>query len=393
MILNINFTQEELAITTKLQEIIAKEIALSGNGIPFSRYMELALYHQDYGYYNNLLYKFGREGDFITSPNLSNFFAETLSRQIIELFQCIPQKNILEVGGGNGDLMLGILASLGDQIEYYYVLDLSATSTQLQQQKVKEKCPQYIDKIIWLRELPIEFNGVILGNEVLDAMPSTAIKFTQDSSLSLRLVNLANDQLAFNDIAIDAAPISSSLKSQIENVCAKIKVGNYPYISEINLNNIGFINSLSKVLQQGAIILIDYGYVHDEYYALERNLGTLRGFFRHQLVENVLHYPGLIDITSSVDFSLIAESGIESGIDLIGYTTQANFLLNCGILELHTAKQNKISAADFIINSNHVNKLTSPNHMGEVFKVIGFSKNIDFCDWQGFTFNDKTHTL
>lgn len=380
-------TRTEETLTIELQQKIGKEIAKNANGIPFSRYMELALYDREFGYYNNLLHKFGPKGDFITSPTLSPLFAATIAEQIKELFAYIPIKNILEIGGGNGDLLLGIFAAIGESINKYYVLDLSANLVNYQQEMFNKKFPEYSDKVVWLNDIPNDFMGIILANEVLDAQPFEIINFTNDHVFR-RNVTTREDALVYVDLPIDVTK-----EVALFNLANSINVAEKPYITEINLNNRGFMKTLASQLKTGAILLIDYGYGETEYYAPHKKNGTLRGFFRHNLVENVLQYPGLIDITASVDFSGIATTGINNGLDLIGYTTQANFLLNCGILAIHMDKEDNISAGDFAIRSNQLNKLTSPNYMGDVFKVIGFSKNLDFSDWCGFNNNDRTHTL
>lgn len=385
-------TLEEEFLTKRLQNKIRAEIAEHENGILFSRYMELALYDGVDGYYNNLLHKFGENGDFITSPTLSNLFADTLSLQIQELFENSVAKNILEVGGGSGDLLLGLLANLGNLIDKYYVLDVSSNSVNYQKQRVLATSPELFNKIIWLDKLPENFEGIILGNEVLDAQASVAIKFTEDG-IYLRHVQFNNDKFEYLDIPLDKSSVSAEIKQSIICATTGVKILDMPYISEVNLNNNGFIKTLANTLKRGVILLIDYGYGMEEYYAMHRRLGSIRGFYRHHLIDNVLQYPGLIDITTSVNWTSIVTTAINNDLELVGYTTQANFLLNSGILNLHLDKQSIISEADFVIQSNRLNKLTSPNFMGDIFKVVGLSKGIDFCEWVGFSNNDRTHTL
>ena len=385
-----NLTEEEKKLTAKLQQKICTEIMHGESGVPFRRYMELALYDPEGGYYNNLLHKFGAKGDFITSPSLSNLFAHTISLQLKELFLYIPEKNILEFGGGNGDLLLGVLEKIGEIINKYYVLELSANAVEYQKQQLCQKFPHYIDKVVWLNELPGDFIGIMLGNEVLDAQPCEVFALKNDG-IYLKHVDFVNDRFVYRDVVMTENAINELARDMILEITQSIT--EKPYISEVNLNNRGFMKSLAESLKIGAILLIDYGYGSREYYAPHRKCGTLRGFYRHQLVENVLQYPGLIDITASVDFSSVAISAIDNGLELIGYTTQANFLLNCGIANLHLEQAGKMAEADFVVRSNHLNKLTSPNYMGDVFKAIGFSKGLDFDSWCGFMTNDRTYTL
>lgn len=376
-----NFTTEELELTNKLQSIICNEIDHFNGSIPFSRYMELALYHQDLGYYNNLLFKFGKEGDFVTAPIMSGLFAKCLSEQISELFAHIRYCNILEIGAGDGQLMLDILSNMGGLIESYTILDLSANLVGLQQSRVNELFPEYIDKVKWINRLPDEFNGVIIGNEVLDAQPCEQY-ILDNMLLKKRNVTYADNLFSYTNKTVENA-------DEILAVINNLPIADNNFIIDVNWNNRGFIKSIANCLGKGCAIFIDYGYGQDEYYSLKHRLGTVRGFLHQHKLDEVLTYPGLIDITSSIDFTAIALSGIANGLDLIDYTTQASFLLNCGILDYIKHSY----GTERLMLSNQINQLTSPNAMGEVFKVIGFSKNINFSDWVGFRSFSQSHLL
>ncbi|MCE2706527.1 MAG: SAM-dependent methyltransferase [Proteobacteria bacterium] len=381
-----NFTPEELDLTNKLQLIIKQEIDTSNGSIPFSRYMELALYHPQLGYYNNLLYKFGKLGDFITSPMISSLFAKCLSKQVLELFESdvFPSRNILEIGSGNGQLMLDFLHYVGDIIEHYYILEVSCTSVALQKLRLKEELPQYINKVTWLNALPTNFNGVIIANEVLDAQVCELFAI-KDRQTYLRHVSY--DETGF--IYVEKLPNTAYENEIVRNINTLPKL-NDGYTSEINLVNRGFIQTIAGCLDKGAVIFIDYGYGMDEYYNQTHAHGTLRGFFRQHQLDDVLCFPGLIDITSSVDFSAIAQSAVDNALDLIDYTTQANFLINCGLVD---DLKNVDNDKEYLKTTNQINKLISPNEMGEVFKVIGFSKNLEFYDWLGFRHGSLSHAL
>ena len=374
---------EEVQLSNRLYQKIATEIRQQGS-IPTSRYIELALYDGQDGYYNNLLHKFGHNGDFITSPNISNLFALCMSVQIKELWQH-TKHNILEIGSGNGQLMLDLLHQLKDLIEHYYIVEISANLVNLQKQQIKKQYPHMLNKIVWLDCLPTDFEGVILANEVLDAQPCEVIMW-ENNKIYQQMVALSK----YNDFIYTADNIGSQ---ELLDLASSIEIKSDKYISEINLNNRGFVKSLSQTLKQGTILLIDYGYSTNEYYSLERNQGTLRGFFRHHLLDNILCYPGLIDITSNVDFSAIAVTAINNQLDFIGYTTQANFLLNCGLVEIMHQNHGILTNADYLKLSNQVNYLTAPDSMGEIFKVIGFSKNMNFINWLGFSNFDRSHSL
>jgi SAM-dependent MidA family methyltransferase len=378
-------TTEQLELTTQLSQTIQAEILRSNTqSIPFSRYMELALYHPQYGYYNNLLHKFGKEGDFVTSPLTSKLFAACICRQIDELFSHEVTENILELGAGNGQLMLDILEDLGPRLKNYYVLELSANLVQLQQQRLQAELPHLLPKVTWLTQLPMQFEGIVLANEVLDAMPCELIAWHEGVACERQVAVIDGK---FSDVE---HPLSAKVLEVLPDIP---KPATDPYYSEVSLNNRGFIASLSQSLLRGAILLIDYGYGESEYYSLDKSAGTLRGFFQHQLLDNVLQFPGLIDITVSVDFTAVAKIGINSGLDLIGYTTQANFLFNCGLLAIAEKQHTSQQGHEYLALTNQINRLTSPNEMGDIFKVIGFSKNIEFSDWLGFTQGDHSYKL
>lgn len=382
-----SLNSDEKFITEELNKKIISAINDNNGFIPFSKYMKMALYDPEYGYYNNLSHKFGAKGDFITAPNISKLFAVAITNQIKELCNNFITANILEIGGGNGQLLLDILSIIGHSINKYYILELSGNLAQLQQQRLQEQLPQYLDKVIWLNSLPNLFNGIILANEVLDAQPFERVMWENGDILQIGVgVDKKNDLLYKSKIAdIELKDLAKNLQ-QNNNILES-------YISEINLNNRGFIKSLSQSLNKGAIILIDYGYSQREYYSLERKNGTLRGFFRHHQLENILVYTGLIDITASVDFTAIAEVAIENNLDFIGYTTQANFLINCDILEFMEIARTEKSDLEYLQLSNQLMKLTSPNEMGDIFKVIAFSKNFEFYDWCGFIRGNQSHLL
>ena len=328
-----NLTNGELELSNSLTQIICQEIAQSPQQvIPFSRYMELALYYPSLGYYSNPLFKFGAQGDFITAPMISNLFGHLLARQIQELFSfgCAP--TVLEFGAGNGKLAVDILASLGEQIENYYILELSANLIAWQQETLREKVPEYFDKVIWLTELPAEFNGVMLANEVLDAQPCNLIRF-DSSKISGVGVGVVEDKFIYQDYPLD---------SETMHIASELALNYIDYQSEINLASRGFIRSLASSLKHGAILLIDYGYGETEYYHPQKTSGTLRGFHRQQVLDGVLEYPGLCDITASVNWRSVVSTAIESGLDFIGYTNQASFLLNCGLAEVMEQLQKQL---------------------------------------------------
>ncbi|MCC2625416.1 MAG: hypothetical protein K0R14_1289 [Burkholderiales bacterium] len=376
-----DLNKRQVKLTEALSKIIQDEIGETY--ISFSKYMSLALYHPQYGYYNNLLYKFGSSGDFITAPLVSELFAVGLSRQIKEIFKRNVVKNILEFGAGNGQLMLDILANTKDEIKHYYILELSTSLVQVQKERLLKEKPEFKDRVSWLTELPKKFDGVIIGNEVLDAIPCDVVHW-QNGKIYSKVVSFNADKFVFTDIKAD---------ENTQEVCKNIRQTTNNYTSEISLERMGFIKSLSEMLHTGVIILIDYGYGESEFYLPTRVQGTLRGFFRQHLLDDVLMYPGLIDITSSVDFTAIAKTAIDNNLELLGYTTQSSFLINCGIIQELEKRHKKCTDSEYLQLTNQLNRLISPNQMGEAFKVIAFSKNLDNVDYLGFSGNDRSYTL
>ncbi|WP_158649250.1 class I SAM-dependent methyltransferase [Aquella oligotrophica] len=378
-----NLTHEEQLLTDKLSSVIKEEISKSGGLIPFKRYMELALYYPGLGYYSNPRQKFGKEGDFITSPMVSSLFGNTLARQILEVinFGVFPQ--VLEFGAGNGKLAADILNSIGSEITSYCILELSADLIALQKETIQKIAGDYFDKVVWLNELPEKFDGVIIANEVLDAQPCELLYRKGDSIHEIGVSYTAEGKFIYKDY-------DSSWQADNDDITNHWTNG---YQSEWHGANSAFIKTLATKLNHGVILLIDYGYGQTEYYHQEFYKGRLRGFFRHHLLDDVLIYPGLIDITTSVNWTKIATTAIDAGLDLIGYVNQAAFLINAGIAETMGELRKNLSNDEYIKLSNQVNQLVSANQMGELFKVMALSRGIDEADWCGFRSGDLSYTL
>lgn len=345
--------------------------------------MELALYYPQLGYYNNQTLKFGARGDYITAPKISPFFAYSWANQIEQLWLNSPLvREILELGAGEADLAIDLLLHLGSKITKYYILEISPLLKSRQQQNIQTKIPQYFAQVEWLTQLPDTFNGVIVMNEVLDALACNLIHCHQGSITEMGI--------SFSEHEFFYQKMNNSSPTLIKHAQNLICLDYDNYISEINLQQHELITQLAQILNCGAIIICDYGYPAKEYYSLERNHGTLRAFFRHQVSNQVLSHVGLMDITSSIDFSALAHSAISAGLDFIGYTTQADFLINNGIL-IHLKKN--ISNPQYLSLTTEVNKLLALNQMGEIFKIIGFSKNINFYNWQSFIQGERSYQL
>lgn len=374
---------DALATSQALCALIRQTISDAGGWIPFSRYMELALYAPGLGYYSAGSHKLGSAGDFTTAPEMSAFFGRTLARQIAEL---LPQTGgtVYEFGAGTGKLAIDILTELQalDCLpQRYVIIDLSADLIERQQTAIRAALPHLADRLQWLSVLPAELDGVIIGNEVLDAMPCELLHWTPEPRQ--RGVALDGEQFIWQDRPIQDPTLQRQAQA--------LNIRQAGYISELSLSNIAFIHTLARHLVRGAILLVDYGYPAGEFYHPQRHMGTLIGHYRHHTVDDPFFLPGLMDLTCHVDFTAIAQSGIDAGLDLIGYTTQAQFLINAGITQL-LGELDADDSASYLPVVAMVQKLLSMQEMGELFKVIGFGRGVSI-DWLGFTQGDRCHTL
>src|SRR5574340_992752 len=363
----------------RLCEAIRRDIAAHCDAeakcgwISFARYMELALYAPGLGYYTAGAHKFGAAGDFITAPELSPLFGRTLARQAAEIMG-FSAPHILELGAGSGKLAADMLAELENTAnvpDSYAILEVSADLRARQQDTLRERLPHLMDRVDWLDELPDNFSCAIIANEVLDALPVHLVHW-RDSAVSERGVAVGENGFVWQERTIgDAALLHAAQQARPWPV----EAAGVPddYVSEICLAACGLVNSLANRLQRGAMLFIDYGFGAREYYHPQRSSGTLMCHYRHHAHGDPFFLPGLQDITAHVNFTGIAECGIDAGLDLLGYTSQAFFLINCGIAELlrETPPGN---LRDYLPLSSQLQKLTSPAEMGELFKVMALGR-------------------
>ena len=373
---------------------IVEQIAAAGGWISFARYMELALYAPGLGYYSGGAQKFGAAGDFITAPEITPLFARTLAVPAVQVMaQSAP--HILEAGAGSGVLAAELLLELerlGKLPDTYAILELSGELRARQQETLRQRAPQLAERVVWLDTLPAQFSGLVLGNEVLDAMPAAVVEWCEDdsgtsgasggSAIFERGIEL-NEQ---NHFAWARRPAQGTLLE-----AARMLDLQAPYISEINLAAAAWVAEWGRILTCGALLLIDYGFPRREYYLPQRSSGTLMCHYRHHAHDNPLWWPGLNDITAHVDFSAIADAGFNAGLDVLGYTNQARFLLNCGITEVLGRLPNDGGRA-YLSAARGVEKLILPHEMGELFKVIAFGRKLQL-PIPGFAPGDRLHTL
>lgn len=376
--------------SAQLIALIKNEIAANQGWISFSRYMELALYAPGLGYYSAGLQKFGEAGDFITAPEVSPLFAQALARPVAEVLATMDQPRLIEFGAGSGILAAGLLQALtakNSLPDEYLIIELSAELKQRQQQTLQALVPEYYARVHWLDALPeTKLNAVVLANEVLDAMPVERFIKTVQGIESLGVV------WDNNHFCLKSAPAAELLRQAVRHIEVEnnfiFPVG---YSSEINCHIRPWLRATANILNQGAVYLIDYGYPRSEYYLADRAAGTLMCYYRHRTHDDALCYPGLQDITAFVDFTDVAESALDCGFDVDGFTTQGNFLLACGITELVEAQSSSDEKQQLIL-LQQMKTLTMPEEMGERFKVMGLNYKLDRM-LPGFDFRDYRHRL
>jgi SAM-dependent MidA family methyltransferase len=378
-------SEEALAHSQRLIDVIRAEIDAAGGWIDFARYMRLALYAPGLGYYSGGTKKFGQHGDFVTAPEISALFAQCLARQVAQVLS-LTSGDILELGAGTGRLaaaMLLELHKLGEAPLAYRILEVSADLRQVQCETLQKSLPpELMQRVHWLDELPDEFVGLVLGNEVLDALPVHVIKVGEQGDLFECGVTWSGDGFEWSAHSLTSGPLFEQ--------ASRLGLPN-TYTAELCPAASGLVASLADMLHEGILLFIDYGFPRSEYYHPQRHEGTLMCHYRHYAHDDPFLYPGLQDITAHVDFTSMAEAGVAHGLTLAGYATQAQFLINCGITDL----LNEVSPSDtarYLPMAAHAQKLLSPAEMGELFKAIGLSKGITQPPF-GFINGNKSHTL
>jgi SAM-dependent MidA family methyltransferase len=372
---------EALAASDTLRQLITNELRDHGGWISFAHYMERVLYTPQWGYYSGGAAKLGADGDFTTAPEITSLYGATLAHVAADVMsQTSP--HLLEFGAGTGKLAFDILTelrALGRLPESYAILELSGQLRARQQEALKD-----FPQVVWLDALPAAFSGAIIANEVLDAMPVNLVMRTASGWVERGVAINDAGHFYFSD-----RPCEAHLLSQLPDEAA-VPVG---YLTEVHPTAIGFMQSLAQMIQQGsgaAAILIDYGFPAHEYYFDERNTGTLMCHYRHHAHDDPFYLPGLQDITAHVDFTAMALAAVQSGIEVLGYTSQAAFLLGAGIGE-RLLQISPEDAKRYLPQSRAVQKLISPAEMGELFKVLTVGKLVDWPEAQ--LQHDRTHRL
>lgn len=377
-------TPDEAEHSARLAERVRAEIARAGGWISFARYMELALYAPGLGYYSAGAAKFGPAGDFVTAPELSPLFARCLARACAPYLRASGDRTILEIGPGSGALAAGLLealAGLGAAPAGYHLLEVSADLRGRQQATLRQRAPAHLERVRWLEELPEAVNGIVIANEVADALPVS--RFTR----SVAGVTEQGVTATPAGFAWSARPAGADLARAVADVEAslgrRLAEG---YTSEVSLQLPGWVEAVGRTLQAGLFLLCDYGMSRREYYHPQRDHGTLTCHYRHRAHADPFFHPGLQDITAWVDFTAVATAADACRLDVLGYTTQAHFLLDAGLeTELATAGGSDLRLLQ------QAKTLLLPGEMGERFKVMALARGP--VEMPGFGIRDLRHLL
>ena len=370
---------DALAHSERLSAFIRHEIAANDGAIPFSRFMELALYAPGLGYYSAGARKFGEGGDFVTAPELGPIFAACIAESVAPVLQQLGSSAVfLELGGGSGafaEVALKRLLELDALPDRYLILEPSADLRERQRERLQRSLsPMLFELVEWLNgPLPDDWSGVLFANEVIDALPTPRFAI-RDGEVFEEYVTIDGDRFART-----LRPADAFLGNAVRHVERSLE---HPlaegYRSEVLPQLPYWIQAVSGGMQRGAMLFVDYGHPRGEFYQPDRTDGTLRAYYRHRMHDEPLLWPGLQDLTASVDFTALAEAGVAAGFDFAGYCSQASFLLGNGMASVFERIERMHDATEQQRRRNEVKKLTLPSEMGERFQVMGFAKDVEF---------------
>ncbi len=377
------------AHSERVAEFIRRRIAAAGGRISFGDFMQQALYAPGLGYYAAGAAKFGADGDFVTAPEVSPLFGRVLAGQLASLTRADGEVRIVELGAGTGALAIAVLTRLAELEALparYQILEVSAELGERQRQRIASELPELVARVEWVAELPTDVHGVIVANEVADALPVE--RFERGADGIEQLFVAARDGRFVYETAAAGEPHAGRVVRIENDLGRRLPAG---YRSEVSLGLPGWVGDVVAALAAGYVLLFDYGLPRREYYAPDRDRGWLRCHFRHRAHSEPLIYPGIQDISAWVDFSAVAAAAADCGAKVRGFVTQAMFLLNGG-LENEFADFEARSIVDRLELARQVKLLTLPTEMGESFKCMGLSKGgvPQLC---GFAEGDRAHTL
>ncbi len=377
------------AHSERVASYIRDQIRAADGRISFAEFMQHALYAPRLGYYAAGATKFGAAGDFVTAPEISPVFGRVFARQCAEVFAETGAGSILEFGAGSGKLAVDVLRTLGEMDalpETYKILEVSADLRLRQEQRLKSELPECVDRCVWVDAIPHEHNGVIVANEVLDALPVERFVRRSDGLKQL-CISIEADEFVFVEHAAPARLLDAVAEIEAD-LQHDLPIG---YVSEVSLGAAGWIADVGAAMKKGVAFFFDYGVSRREYYAADRSSGWLRCHFRHHVHDDPLLLPGVQDLTAWVDFSAVAGAGLESGLEVVGYVSQAQFLLGGG-LEKELQHFADLPMKQQVELSGQIKMLTLPAEMGENFKCLALSRGIDMTP-SAFNFADRTMSL
>jgi len=377
--------------SSRLLDLLQQRIRNNGP-MSFAEYMETVLYQPGLGYYSAGLHKFGAAGDFVTAPELGDLFSRCLANTFAPIATqlCAAGKtyDFLEIGAGSGVLAADLLQQLDPMPARYLILERSADLREQQRQRIQTQCPQQLERVHWLDTPPEDFRGIAYANEVIDALPIERFRIHKDG-IQQQFVGLENKQLVTvwqrANESLNAAVI------QLQDELGYNFVEGYE--SEINLLLNPWLGGLLESMDQGLLLLSDYGYPRPEFYLPERDQGTLICHYRHRAHPDPYFWPGLQDLTAFVDFTAVAEAGDGiNGWQLSGYTSQAEFLFDSGLAEIMQADALDDFSAQLQL-AGQIKTLTLPAEMGTRFQFMAFDRGINTENIPGFGGNDWRHLL
>lgn len=372
-------------VSARLHDLILKAIADAGGRLPFDRFMHLALYAPGLGYYVAGAQKFGPAGDFVTAPEVSPLFGRCIAAQCAEVLERLGGGDLLELGAGSGAMAVQVLQELdatGVLPGHYRILEPSPELQTRQRARIASELPHLVQRCHWLTGMPADLKGVVLANEVLDAMPVHRFQVLEEREIHEVYVAECGGRL----LELTAPACSPGLEAAVSALHDQGLACQPGYSSEINLRLAPWLSALSEALTSGLVLLIDYGYTRSGYYQADRTMGTLMCHHRQRAHQDPYRAIGLQDITAHVDFTAAAEAGIAAGFQLAGFTTQAHFLIGCGIDRLLAGPSQPI---DLALGAK---QLLLPTAMGERFKVLGLTKGLQ-GPWRGFAVRDLADRL
>jgi SAM-dependent MidA family methyltransferase len=364
---------------------LAHAIAEADGWLSFADYMGEVLYAPGLGYYASGTRKLGSAGDFVTAPELTSLFGAALATQVAQILASVPDGEIIELGPGSGRLAADLLRELGRRAALparYCLLEVSPELRARQREHLQATAPELLARVRWIDLLPERWRGAVIANEVLDSVPPHLV-LRRGGSWFERGVTIEGERLSCDERPLAQGTLLAAAQARFPP--------EGDYLSEINLAAEALLRTLALRCDCGAMLLVDYGFPASEYYHPQRHAGTLMGHYRHRALDDPLVLPGLVDLTAHIDFSAMARAGVAGGMRVGGYTTQARFLLNCGLLDA-LARAGDPGSMAYLREASAVDKLTSPAEMGELFKVLALVRGVEL-ELDGFREGDQSHRL